>query len=201
MPTKKPRERPSRHLTNQVRIIAGEWRGRKLTFPDISGLRPTGDRMRETLFNWLAPHVHQSRVLDLFAGSGALGMEALSRGANNCIFVESNQNATKTLAENLSALRCKNAQVVHQNAFDAINTLLPQSIDILFIDPPFDSHLHNSILDKICNSQILALSALVYVEAPVNETIEVPSNWPLLNKKISGQVSFFLYMAKNEGSS
>lgn len=201
MPTKNTRGKPSRHNTNQVRIIAGDWRGRKLTFPNIPGLRPTGDRMRETLFNWLAPYIHQSRVLDLFAGSGALGMEALSRGANNCIFVESDKYAARGLTDNLSTLQCNNAQVIHQNAFDAINTITPHSIDILFLDPPFDSRLHNSILDSVCSCQALAQSALVYIEAPINETIEIPASWLLLNKKDSGQVSFSLYMAKNEDSS
>lgn len=201
MPTKNARGKISRHNTNQIRIIAGDWRGRKLAFPSIPGLRPTGDRMRETLFNWLVPYIHQARVLDLFAGSGALGIEALSRGANNCIFVESDQHAARGLAENLSTLRCKNAQVLQQNAFEVIETLVPHSIDILFLDPPFDSHLHNRILDSVCNCQALAQSALIYIEAPVNETIGIPANWLLLNKKVSGQVSFSLYMAKGEASS
>lgn len=201
MPTKNARGKISRHNTNKIRIIAGDWRGRKLTFPSIPGLRPTGDRMRETLFNWLAPYIHQARVLDLFAGSGALGIEALSRGANNCIFVESDQHAARGLAENLSALKCKNAQVMDQDAFKTLNTLAPHSVDILFLDPPFDSQLHNRILDRICSCQALAQAALVYIEAPVNETIEIPANWLLLNTKVSGQVSFSLYMAKSEASS
>lgn len=196
MPTKKARGKTSRHNTNQVRIIAGDWRGRKLAFPSIPGLRPTGDRMRETLFNWLTAYIHQAQVLDLFAGSGALGIEALSRGAKNCIFVESDQHAARELTENLSALNCKNAQVIRQNAFEAVKTLAPHSIDILFLDPPFDSHLHNSILDRVRNCQILAESALVYIEAPAEETVEIPANWTLLNTKASGQVSFFLYMTQ-----
>ncbi len=197
MPAKNTAKKSTRHNNNQVRIIAGDWRGRKLSFPNIPGLRPTGDRMRETLFNWLTPYLYQSNVLDLFAGSGALGMEALSRGAGHCLFVEANATAARGIADNLAILKCEKGQVRQQSAFDVIDELRPRSIDLLLLDPPFDSHLHMPVLDKVCQAEILTESSLVYIEAPVNEDIGIPSHWQLLKEKASGQVNFSLYLVEH----
>ncbi len=97
---------------SQLRVIGGQWRGRKLTFPEIEGLRPTGDRIRETLFNWLAPDIQEARVLDLFAGSGALGLEALSRGAEMAVLIEKHPQAATNLVNHLKTLSADNARVV-----------------------------------------------------------------------------------------
>ena len=102
--------------TNQLRIIGGEWRGRKLRFPDVAGLRPTTDRVRETLFNWLAPVIHGARCLDLFAGSGALGLEALSRGASSVVFIDSDRRAVQSLRENLALLKEGRGEVLQSDA-------------------------------------------------------------------------------------
>ena len=193
MPAKSNNKKTARHNTNSVRIIAGDWRGRKLSFPDIPGLRPTGDRTRETVFNWLAPYIYESRVLDLFAGSGALGMEAISRGAKHCIFVEAEHQAAQSLSNNLKSLQCDIGKVIQKNAFDALYEIPAHSIDLLFLDPPFDAQLHQSILDSLGARQILAPSALVYLEAPSHELIQLPIGWSQLKEKVSGQVRFSLY--------
>jgi 16S rRNA (guanine966-N2)-methyltransferase len=198
MPAKSNNKKITRHNTNSVRIIAGDWRGRKLSFPDIPGLRPTGDRMRETLFNWLAPYIYECRVLDLFAGSGVLGMEAISRGAKSCIFVEIEPAAMQSLSENLEKMNCAKGRVVRQSAFDALNEIAPHSINLLFLDPPFDAQLHQPIIESLGDHQILTKSALVYVEAPKNELIQMPAGWSLLKEKISGEVRYSLYQTAAE---
>jgi len=198
MPAKSNNKKLARHNTNLVRIIAGDWRGRKLSFPDIPGLRPTGDRMRETLFNWLAPYIYESRALDLFAGSGALGMEALSRGAKSCIFVDSESVVAQGLLDNLKLMQCNKGTVIQQSAFDALREIATHSVDLLFLDPPFEAQLHQSILDSLSDHRILAISALVYLEAPRHESVQMPDGWSLIKEKISGQVRFSLYRTADE---
>lgn len=198
MPAKSNNKKTARHNTNSVRIIAGDWRGRKLSFPDIPGLRPTGDRTRETVFNWLAPYIYESRVLDLFAGSGALGMEAISRGAKHCIFVEAEHQAAQSLSNNLESLQCDIGKVIQKNAFDALCEIAPHSIDLLFLDPPFDAQLYQSILDSLGTRQILVHSALVYIEAPSHELFQLPIGWSQIKEKVSGQVRFSLYQTATD---
>ena len=125
---------------NQVRIIGGDWRGRKLQFPSIEGLRPTPDRVRETLFNWLSPHIAGAHCLDLYAGSGALGFEALSRGARSCCFIDNSKQVQAALRSSVQALNCEDrATVMLADSGSAIT--LHHSIDLVFLDPPFASHL------------------------------------------------------------
>ena len=182
---------PSKHNSNTVRIIAGDWRGRKLTFPSIAGLRPSGDRMRETLFNWLAPYIGNAAVLDLFAGSGSLGFEALSRGAASATFVEANPSAAASIKANLQTFDAKNADVYPHRAEDFIQSALA-SVDIVFIDPPFSANLHNQILAAIHKKQLISPSGLIYIEAPKDSPLELPQNWIIRKDQFSGQVRYLL---------
>ncbi|MGD2006677.1 MAG: 16S rRNA (guanine(966)-N(2))-methyltransferase RsmD [Cellvibrionales bacterium] len=145
----------------QLRIIGGTWRGRKLAFPDLPGLRPTPDRVRETVFNWLAPAVQDARCIDLFAGSGALGLEALSRGAAYCDFVDISRPATEAIGDHLAALGASGRASVH--CCDAQSATL-EAADLVFLDPPFDGQLLNTTLSWLSESSLLAKGALVYVE-------------------------------------
>lgn len=191
----------SKHRSNHVRIIGGDWRGRKLAFPDIDGLRPTSDRMRETLFNWLAPHMAGARVIDLFAGSGALGLESLSRGAVNIVFVELNNLAATAIGDNLSLLNRAGldagcADLRQQSAFQYLQSAEPGSCDILFLDPPFANNIHNEILSLIASRQIMRRNAYIYIEAPLHTDLEIPANWLNHREKISGQVHYRLYQCR-----
>ena len=121
-------------LNNQLRIIGGKWRGRKIKFPDIEGLRPTPDRVRETLFNWLSPVIIGAKCLDLFAGSGALGFEALSRGASKTVFVDSNNLVTQQLQYNQQLFQCSDIEIHKMSAEQYLQTT-EKSFDIIFLDP------------------------------------------------------------------
>ena len=123
--------------TNQLRIIGGQWRGRKLNFPDIDGLRPTGDRIRETLFNWLTGDLPASRCLDLFAGAGSLGLEALSRGASQVVLLEKHPQAASQLQAHLSTLNCSQGQAVQTDSLQWLANHQGEGFDIVFMDPPF----------------------------------------------------------------
>ena len=136
----------ARQSANQVRIIGGQWRGRKLSFPDADGLRPTADRVRETLFNWLAGHIAGSRCLDMFAGSGALGFEALSRGASHCCFVDQNTAVLKQIQANCELLDATaNSEFLFADASKPID--VADTFDIVFLDPPFKGPALEACLD------------------------------------------------------
>ena len=149
---------------NSLRIIGGEWRGRRIRFPAVPGLRPTPDRVRETLFNWLAGVIAGSRCLDLFAGSGALGLEALSRGARAVTFVEREREAAGRLRETTAALAPERSVVVETEAI-AWLAGKPAPYDIAFVDPPFGSNLQSAALEALMRGGWLAAGAFVYVEA------------------------------------
>lgn len=177
----------------KLRIIGGRWRGRLLPFPDIEGLRPTGSRVRETLFNWLMPFLPGSYCLDLFAGSGALGFEALSRGAAGCTLVELNPVASRQLQANSESLRCDTAQVVRSSAIDFLQSPPTQSYDIIFIDPPFANDLWTTVMDLLQTNGWLQANALVYVEMPKGKQPPLPAHWQLHRQKQAGQVQYYLY--------
>lgn len=147
-----------------MRIIAGDWRGRRLGFPAAVGLRPTGDRLRETLFNWLRPELSGRRVLDLFAGSGVLGLEALSRGAGSACFVERDRRVADALAENIERL-CASARcrLVVQPAERFLRGT-PRAHDLVFLDPPFRSAIIGRVCEALDSGGWLAPDALVYLE-------------------------------------
>ncbi|QHM73428.1 16S rRNA (guanine(966)-N(2))-methyltransferase [Mixta intestinalis] len=185
---KKPRS-----AAGQIRIIGGQWRGRKLPVPDSAGLRPTTDRVRETLFNWLAPEIQQARCLDCFAGSGALGLEALSRYAASATMLELEKPVAQQLMRNLQTLKASNAQVIQTNT---LNWLAQQgdAYQIVFIDPPFRKGLLDETLRLLESNGWLADDALIYVESEVeNGTPPVPVNWQLHREKVAGQVAYRLY--------
>lgn len=151
---------------NQLRIIGGEWRSRRLSFPNVPGLRPTPDRMRETLFNWLQGHIAGSRCLDLFAGSGALGLEALSRGAAEVVFVEKHPAAVKTLRHNLELLGATQAQLVHNDALRYVNTA-SEPFDFIFLDPPFHQQLIAPVLTALLTKNLLKPTGMLYLEQEI----------------------------------
>lgn len=185
-----------RQDSGQLRIIGGRWRGRKLRFPAVPGLRPTPDRVRETLFNWLAPRIHGARCLDLFAGSGALGLEALSRGAGRVCFVDNNNAALRAIRQHLATLDGADAECVAADAPTFLaggNTGEPW--DIAFLDPPFDAGLLEPAARGLEDGGWLADGALIYLEAGVREAPPVlPGNWQLHREKSAGDVRFSLFV-------
>lgn len=180
------------HYPGKIRIIAGRWRGRRLEVPQAPGLRPTPDRVRETLFNWLAPHIEGARCLDLFAGTGALCLEALSRGAGEVIMVEQVPHAAQALRANLERLGAVNAEVVNRDAVEYLRQP-PTPFDIIFIDPPFQSDLVAICAALIEERGWLKPGGLIYIEAPSGlKPLPIPSAWELVRSKTAGQVGYHL---------
>jgi len=173
-----------------LRIIGGDWRGRRLEFPSSPNLRPTGDRIRETLFNWLAAEVSGSRCLDLFAGSGALGLEALSRGARHCTFLETSSAAIEGINAHLSLLNAVDrGRVINTNAL----SWRDDPFDIVFVDPPFSENLAIDSLRHLINNQLLTHSALVYLEVASTTSLEdLPPALSIIRDKQSGAVRYLL---------
>lgn len=189
----KNRKKNEKTQLGAIRIIAGKWRGRKLPVHDLQGLRPTTDRVKETLFNWLSPYLLHSQCLDLFTGSGSLSFEALSRGAKHVDMVELDQQAAKQLQNNLAALDCQQAQVHCQNALEFIKRCGAQ-YDLVFIDPPFRKDLLEPCLELLHNKELLKDQALIYIEREKEHTeLSLPIKWQLLKSKHAGQVCFELY--------
>lgn len=177
---------------NQIRIIAGKWRGRKISFPDADGLRPTTDRIRETVFNWLMPYISGSDCLDLFAGSGALGFEAASRGAAQVDLVENSRPVLDSLTSNIDLLKATNVQLHFDDALSYLNNL-NKLYNIIFIDPPFSSGLLQKVFQKISEHPVLKPGGLVYLEQPVDQEVEDLSDaWVILKEKHAGNVRYIL---------
>ncbi|MFW2404192.1 MAG: 16S rRNA (guanine(966)-N(2))-methyltransferase RsmD [Gammaproteobacteria bacterium] len=175
----------------QLRIIGGRWRGRRIDLPAGPGVRPTGDRVRETLFNWLAPIMDGARCLDLFAGSGALGLEARSRGAAEVVFVEKDPAAVGRLRDNIAHLECDGVSVV---AGDALRYLRgePRAFDIVWIDPPF-GEFSLSLLCTLLERGWLADGARIYLELGRHDDLPaLPANWVVDRDKTAGQVRYAL---------
>lgn len=179
----------------QIRIIGGQWRGRKLPVPNSEGLRPTTDLVRETLFNWLAPWLPQAHCLDCFAGSGALGLEALSRYAAKVVLIEQDGNVVRQLQQNVSLLNAQTAEVVRADTLNWLAKTPPtRPFDIVFIDPPFRRDLLNNTLNLLESQQWLAAEAMIYTESEVEHgPLKVPTNWILDREKTAGQVCYRLY--------
>lgn len=180
--------------TSSVRIIGGEWRSRKLTVPEAPGLRPTPDRVRETLFNWLAPTIQGARVLDAFAGSGALFLEALSRGASNGVAIDSNTDAVNNLRRNLALLECEDAEVLRVDALQYLNNNAEHGFDIVLLDPPFHQDLLLSACELLDSNDWLNERAWIYTESEqAPSSLGVPSTWRLHREKHTGQVHYALW--------
>ncbi|WP_310188599.1 16S rRNA (guanine(966)-N(2))-methyltransferase RsmD [Shewanella putrefaciens] len=180
--------------SGQVRIIAGQWRSRRLPIQDLEGLRPTTDRVRETLFNWLANDIVNSRVLDCFGGSGALALEALSRYASFAQIIELQRGAAIQLRENLQTLKCDKAEVLNADTLVVLQRGCAQGFDVVFIDPPFRKGLAEKTIQLLDTQGWLNDGALIYVEIESELTqLAIPSRWHALKEKNAGQVSYRLY--------
>jgi 16S rRNA (guanine966-N2)-methyltransferase len=179
----------------QVRIIGGQWRGRKLAFTPAQGLRPTGDRIRETLFNWLAPDIQGARCLDLFAGSGALGLEALSRGASHCDFIDTASIAVAQINQHLHTLGASDQGMCHAGTAQQFLQGAPARYDIVFVDPPFNMQLVDPVCVALADQHLLNDKALVYIETAATEPPpNIPPRWTLHREKVSGGVSYRLFI-------
>lgn len=176
-----------------LRIIAGEWRGRRVPVGDAAGLRPTPDRIRETLFNWLQGELPESLCLDLFAGSGALGLEALSRGAHQVQFIEKNPRAAGHIREHLQLLQATaSASVVNGDALSWLRQPGPAA-DVIFLDPPFAADLWQTVIAALETGQRTRPGTLVYIETPREHLLQTPPHWQLHREKLAGQVCYRLY--------
>jgi 16S rRNA (guanine966-N2)-methyltransferase len=178
---------------SHLRIIGGQWRGRKLAFHAAPGLRPTTDRIRETLFNWLAPFLHDARCADLFAGSGALGLEALSRGAGYCDFVDTNPSALTDIGEHLSLLSAGDRGRCTSAAAGDFIARTNEPYDIVFVDPPFAADLAGGTLALLASCERLTPGGLVYLETAKDQPEPpLPDGWAVFREKQSGGVSYRL---------
>jgi len=188
----KKAEKKNNAATGQIRIIAGKHRGRKLPVLMAEGLRPTTDRVKETVFNWLMPYINQADCLDCFAGSGGLGFEALSRGAKQVTLVELNKNAAKQLQANKQLLKADNLTVITSDALLFLKQETTQCFDLIFLDPPFRQDLVSQSA-TLLNQGWLNDKALIYVEMEAESKQLLPNNWQLLKEKVAGQVAYRLY--------
>ncbi|KAF7772006.1 16S rRNA (guanine966-N2)-methyltransferase [Pseudoalteromonas citrea] len=177
-----------------IRVISGKFKGRKLPVKDVEGLRPTTDRIKETVFNWLMQDTRDARVLDCFAGSGGLGFEALSRFAAHTDFIELDKQAATQLQKNITTLKLDNASVIKDNALTFLqknNAATPYSL--VFIDPPFRKGLAQPCCDALEAQNWLTSDALIYVEVEKELSFSAPKTWQVIKEKQAGQVLCQLY--------
>lgn len=180
-------------MQNKLRIIGGEWRSRQISFYDAPGLRPTPARVRETLFNWLQYDIPSSRCLDLYAGSGALGFEAASRGAKSVVQVETSPDACRALKENVVKLAASQIKITQSDVFRYLASDA-EPFDIIFLDPPFGRDLAIQTCQWLEDKGWLSQHAKIYVEVESKLKIldELPENWQLLKSKMAGEVGYHL---------
>ncbi len=179
-------------MNQEIRIIGGRYRGKKISFPLIAGLRPTPDRVRETLFNWLMHDIREAECLDAFAGSGALGIEAFSRGAKSVTFIEMSQPAYQCLSQEIKTFQSEQLKILHQDIRIFIQNTHQASFDLVFYDPPFANltFYNKTIIEDI--ARILKNGGLLYLESPHEITLET-TTWEQLKLKKAGQVTYSLY--------
>ncbi len=182
----------------RLRIVAGNWRSRLLQIADVPGLRPTSERIRETLFNWLANDIHGARCLDLCAGTGALGLEALSRGAELAAFVEKSSDAVRTLRANIDILETDKAQVHQADAVQFLQRPCSEPFDIVFLDPPFAADMLNELCRLLTHGGWLAADAGVYLEMDIKQDPELPAGWSIARDKTAGNVRYMLVRLTQE---
>jgi 16S rRNA (guanine966-N2)-methyltransferase len=177
----------------RLRIVAGKWRSRLLPVADVPGLRPTSERIRETLFNWLAPTIEGVRCLDLYAGTGALGIEALSRGAASVHFVENSKVAIESLRDSIATLEADNAVVRQTDALAWLAAEPATGFDVVFLDPPFATDNYEELCRLLASRGWLATGGHVYLEQDSNQQIpDLPGGWELLKEKQAGNVRYCL---------
>jgi len=185
----------------ELRIVGGEWRGRKIRFPPVPAIRPTPDRVRETLFNWLQPVIAGSRCLDLYAGSGALGLEALSRGAAQVVFVDVDATVARHLHTTLESLGCTRGRVVRSDAGRFLGSADERAggpFDVVFLDPPFAEPVLGGVCAELERGGWLAPNARIYLEAPAAAGEPgLPAGWALLRSKRAGEVGY--HLARRDG--
>jgi 16S rRNA (guanine966-N2)-methyltransferase len=178
----------------QLRIIGGQWRSRRLSFPQAPGLRPTPDRVRETLFNWLAPYVEGARVLECFAGSGAVFLEALSRGASTGLALELDAQAARALRSHLDTLQCKVGEVRQEDCLRYLTEQPASAFDLAFLDPPFQHNLLQPACQLLEQQGWLSPQAWIYTESETAPSgLGLPGNWRLHREKHTGQVHYALW--------
>jgi len=181
-------------VRQRVRIIAGKWRSRVLTFPSVEGLRPTGDRIRETLFNWLAPNIAGASCLDLFSGSGALCFEALSRGAGDCLALEKSPKALAALNENKTLFNTAELTLRRADTVAYLRNSPDKPFDIVFVDPPFDLNVLTEVCTLLENNHWLAADCQIYCEFSArHNSFAPPPNWRIEKSKAAGGVNYLLY--------
>lgn len=198
--TPKRRRSPAVAPPGVLRIIAGRWRGRRMRLPAEAALRPTPERVRETLFNWLAPRLPGARCLDVFAGSGALGLEALSRGAATCLFLERSRTSARALRATLAVLAAEGAQVLEADAIAWLERATGR-FDVIFLDPPFDSPLLEQALALIEQRDLLAPAGRMYIEWPAGRPPALSARLAWLREGRAGQVGFGLVGVKDVADS
>jgi 16S rRNA (guanine966-N2)-methyltransferase len=180
----------------QLRIVAGNWRSRLLQIADVPGLRPTSARIRETLFNWLTPGIHGATCLDLCAGTGALGLEALSRGAARAVFVEQSSLAANVLRDNVQTLNATAAEVLNVDAHLFLEQADHEQFDLVFLDPPFAADIHGDLCRLLTEQGWLAEQAKIYVEMDKAQSeSSLPDSWRILKNKTAGNVRYLLATA------
>lgn len=178
---------------NQLRIIAGQWRRRRLQFPPVAGLRPTPEAVRETLFNWLQPNLEGAQCLDLFAGSGALALEAVSRGAGRAVLVERSSRVIRSLLANVERIQAGGTvRVIHAEAQRYLAGK-PEPFDLVFLDPPFESTLIERVCRRLNSGGWLSDGALIYLESDRHRSLgDLPSDWRPMRCGAAGAVSYRL---------
>ncbi len=184
---------PSTAPPGKIRVIGGSLRNSKLEVRDAAGLRPTPERVRETLFNWLAPVIEGARCLDLFAGTGALGIEAVSRGAREVVLIERDAALAQAIEGNLARLKVGNARVVRGDAIAWLRAGPAQAFDVAFLDPPFEMGAWDEASATLAAGGWLAPNAYIYVESPRNVAPNVPAHWALHREGHAGEVRYALY--------
>ncbi|MET0988996.1 MAG: 16S rRNA (guanine(966)-N(2))-methyltransferase RsmD [Steroidobacteraceae bacterium] len=195
-------QRVSNGSRNVVRIIAGRWRGRRIAFPDGDGLRPTPDRVRETVFNWLQPVIADARCLDLFAGSGVLGFESLSRGASHGVFVERERLVCEQLRATAATLKADSVKIECADALQWLQTPPRSAFDIVFLDPPYASDALSRACELLATRSWLAPGASIYLETPADAPLSfLPAAWTVVRSKRAGQVGYHLARVPAPGAS
>ena len=179
---------------NKLRIIGGEWKGRKLPIADVKGLRPTPDRVRETVFNWLAPYIMGARILDCFSGSGALSIESLSRGASSAVMVEKNPYVAQILNKNIALLSLNQVAVINIDSLVLLSTAAKKSFDVIFLDPPFRQDLVEPVCRLLHANGYVSSNTLVYIESEKELLLTMlPKTWSCLKEKVAGQMRYSLW--------
>ena len=201
-PSSRPSSKKNKKATapiGNIRIIAGKWRSRKINVIDHDGLRPTTNRIKETVFNWLQMHLPGAYVLDAFSGTGSLGLEALSRGAQHCQFNELSANAVQMLKQNIESLEADElSKVTVQDAKSLFSIKAPRAMDVVFLDPPFDLNIYETCFELMQQNDWVGDGSLVYCESARRLDINIPAHWEIKKEKTAGQVCSRLLIVRDK---